>query len=350
MLGDVAGSALDLCLNGLGPERLTDDLGLEDSPSSWTSKMNLLCIDPPTLGFAQEGQPSPSFYERGRTTARLIAAWLSDSQQGQRFTQFFLVLPGGTLRILGGMYEVGSKVAGVVAISPWYELYAQLKFAGVAGMAMGIFGTSEKYALETTAANCLRQINLNNFTRAHEIYRDSLNFVSFKTSSRNLFEIYEASKISVWAARTASFVATAAGRAYLNVSADVQYQHLANSNEESLFEDGGRNSTANISYFLKDFPEASLVLLSSEQDYVGYTGALKAWIENEFDFISKAAWLSTPYVPLVIAGEQVGTMKAVKQVSFASGSGWGAYPYASHTAEFNQALLALLVLGAARVD
>ena len=46
------------------------------------------------------------------------------------------------IRIVSGLYDIGSKIAGIFSISPWYEIYTQLKFYGVGGVALGIFGSA----------------------------------------------------------------------------------------------------------------------------------------------------------------------------------------------------------------
>jgi hypothetical protein len=121
VLGEQAGSSLDLCLNGLGPDQIQPDLSLAASPSSIIESTSLLCLDPPTLGFSQADSfaPERTFFARGVVTASVIQAWLG-TPLGAKYGRFYLVLPGGIIRIVSGLYEVGGKIAGIFSISPWY--------------------------------------------------------------------------------------------------------------------------------------------------------------------------------------------------------------------------------------
>lgn len=61
---------------------------------------------------------------------------------GKKYNQFYLLLPGSMIRIVSGLYDIGNKIAGVFSVSPWFEIYTQLKFYGVGGVALGIFGSA----------------------------------------------------------------------------------------------------------------------------------------------------------------------------------------------------------------
>jgi hypothetical protein len=72
--------------------------------------------------------------------------------------------------------------------------------------------------------------------------------------------------------------------------------------------------------------------MAGGMDLVGFTTALTTWITQEFDFVSKYAWISTPFRDLLVDGKKIGVEKTVKGLAYATGDNWGAYPYASHPA------------------
>ena len=70
------------------------------------------------------------------------------------------------IRALPGLEDI-SSLKGIIHMSPWPELYAVGKNYGSAGLDLGLYGSSEKIAIDSTFTTCYNNIRSSKFYEAH---------------------------------------------------------------------------------------------------------------------------------------------------------------------------------------
>jgi hypothetical protein len=177
-VGTPGSSAQYLNLGIMGPITLNADMSTKSNPYSLTSTSNVMFIDLLGTGFsfAANTDNLPQKYEDyGVHLTYVINQFAKESELGQSQT---VVLAGeGTfLRALPGLDDIDT-LSGIVHFAAWPELYAVGKYYGVAGKDMGIFGDSERFAIESTFISCYNLLNKKSYPEAHQCYDSILNFV-----------------------------------------------------------------------------------------------------------------------------------------------------------------------------
>jgi len=60
--------------------------------------------------------------------------------------------------------------------------------------------------------------------------------------------------------------------------------------QSNTYVDEAKNYTQNISYFLRDYLDVRLYVLTGTLDYVTYYKATRNWLETEINFVESAAF------------------------------------------------------------
>ena len=75
----------------------------------------------------------------------------------------------------------------IVHIGFFPELYALGKYAGVAGVELGLFGITEKITIESTFTTCYTYLRNEKYQEARDCYNNILNYASAQSKNSNLF-------------------------------------------------------------------------------------------------------------------------------------------------------------------
>lgn len=81
------------------------------------------------------------------------------------------------IRAVNGFQNLDPNLIGVVSLAPWGDLYDYGKYAGVAGIELGLLSNAEKNTIESTFTTCYLYIRNGKYSEAHKCYDETLNFV-----------------------------------------------------------------------------------------------------------------------------------------------------------------------------
>jgi hypothetical protein len=183
-------SAQYINLAGIGPKLLKNDLTLTDNANRVTQFANVMFLDLLGSGysFASASSAVPSTAkDYGAMLTNATNSFIAETQQGKSKTMYF-VAESTFLRVLPGLDDI-EPLKGIIHISAWFDLYELGVFYGSGGLEMKIFTNTERNTIDATMINChLYQLN-NTFTKAHQCYDDTLNYVENRTKNLNLFNI-----------------------------------------------------------------------------------------------------------------------------------------------------------------
>jgi len=173
---------------GLGPLILQSNLTLAINNNTPSAYANLLFIDSLGTGFsfAADTKEIASDYA---TLAGQVDYALSQFTAQIDFGKGKLYLVGESSWIRLVPFFKLTTITGLVALSPWGELYAIGKYYGVAGIDLNVFNTAEKNTIESTFLNCYLDLKNGKFKEAHQCYDSVLNFVESKGLNRNLWNV-----------------------------------------------------------------------------------------------------------------------------------------------------------------
>lgn len=183
-----------------------------------------------------------------------------------------------------------TNIAGVVALSPWTELYAIGKYYGTAGVELNIFTNAEKTSIETTFLNCYLNLKNGKYKEAHQCYDSVLNFVEQKGLNRNLWNVNFNQSIIQEFALVQYYLTQPATISLFGAPTTFGFEQQAGSVQANTYVDEAKNYTQNISYYLRDYLDVKLFVLTGTLDYITYYKATRSWLETELNFVESAAF------------------------------------------------------------
>lgn len=282
-----SGSSQYLNLGGMGPLILANNMSLIVNNNTPNAYANLMFVDILGTGFsfASDAKEIPDNYP---ALAQQVGYALTQFANEIDFGKGKWVLAGESSWVRMLPYFKLSNLKGVVALSPWTELYSVGKYYGVAGVELKIFNDAEKSAIETTFLNCYTNLRNGKFKEAHQCYDSVLNFVEQKGNNRNLYNIHWNISITPHFGLVQYYFSQPNIVALYSAPSNLLFEQHLFTLQTNTYVDEAKNYTQNISYFLRDYLDVKLLVLTGTADYITYNKATRSWMETELNFVESA--------------------------------------------------------------
>lgn len=217
-----------------------------------------------------------------------VNAFAKESFLGQ--SKVVVIIGEGTFtRSLTGLDDMDT-VSGIVHISSWPELYAVSRYYGVAGIELKIFGSSERFAVESTLVTCSNNINNKKYLEAHNCYESVLNFVESRTKNCNLYNVQLGSNLTDHMATIQYYFSQNANVAAFKAPTTKMFDTQSYLVWNRTFVDLAMNKTSNLSQFMKDYMTYKHWFVSGTNDFISYKNSIRFWLENELNFVERDAF------------------------------------------------------------
>jgi hypothetical protein len=150
-----------------------------------------------------------------------------------------------------------------------------------------------------------------------------LNFVEQKTNNHNLWNINLNQSLIQTFALVQYYLTQPSIVSIYGASPVLMFEQQTNTLQANTYVDEGKNYTQNISYFLRDYLDVKLYVITGTLDYVTYYKATRNWMETELNFVESPNFQKLNLTVIFIATQDItinGTVqartKAVKQVAY----------------------------------
>jgi hypothetical protein len=288
----------------MGPLTLTSNLTFLVNNNTPSAYANLMFIDVLGTGFsfASDTKEIPSDYAG---IAQQFGYALSQFTSQIDFGKGKLILVGESSWIRLLPFFKLSNIASAIALSPWTELYSIGKYYGVAGIELKIFNDSEKNAIESTFLNCYLNLKNGKYREAHQCYDSVLNFVEQKTNNHNLWNINLNQSLIQTFALVQYYLTQPSIVSIYGASPVLMFEQQTNTLQANTYVDEGKNYTQNISYFLRDYLDVKLYVITGTLDYVTYYKATRNWMETELNFVESPNFQKLNLTVIFIATQDI---------------------------------------------
>lgn len=273
----------------MGPLLLLNNLTLAANNNTPSTYANLMFIDVLGTGFSFASDPKEIAADYPGLAAQVgyaLNAFASEIDFGKG--QMVLVGESSWIRLVP-FFKL-TNIAGVVALSPWSELYAIGKYYGAAGVELNIFTAAEKTSIESTFLNCYLNLKNGKFKEAHQCYDSVLNFVEQKGANRNLWNVALNQSITPTFALVQYYLTQSATVNLYGAPTSMSFEQQTGTLQWNTYVDEAKNYTQNISYYLRDYLDVKLLTIAGTLDYITYYKATRSWMETELNFVESAAF------------------------------------------------------------
>ena len=184
------------------------------------------------------------------------------------------------IRSVSGLQDLDNNLIGVISLSPWGDLYDYGKYAGVAGVEMGLLTNSEKNTVESTFTTCYLYIKNGKYNEAHKCYDETLNFVETKSQNRNLFNVNLNSTLIDMFAKVQYYLSQSTVAASLLAPSTSFFESQANFFQGNVYAEQAQTNAQNISNFMRDYLSVRYMFVTGNLDYISYYKASRAWLDS----------------------------------------------------------------------
>ena len=179
----------------------------------------------------------------------------------------------------------------IVHIGFWPELYALGKYAGVAGVELGLFGNTEKITIESTFTTCYNYLTKEKYLEARDCFNNILNYASDKSKNNNLFNVDLKQNLTNFLPIIQYYFSQSANIQKFKAPTDHLFEAQSSQVFFNTYANQAKNLTKEISGFTKDYLDVRHLFITGSRDYISYKKGNLAWLESELQFVESPAFI-----------------------------------------------------------